>query len=649
MARISLVPALRLVLLLTGIGTASLFLFAAESKAPGATSDLLDLSKVWSIHLTFSADQWQAMEPKGGPPAGGPGGMFGMGGRGGPGGRRGPGGPGGFSPAMMIAPAFLKGDRNNDGKLSREEFRALGEEWFRAWDKQKQGKLTEDQLRAGIGASIQPEGGPPGPRPAGGGGPGRGPGMGMQGQDGRNGMSAMMGLEFNYVHATIDFNGVVLKDIGVRYKGNSTYMQSRDSLKRSLKLEFNKYVKGQKIAGVTKLNLHSNVTDAAWMNEPLSYRLFRDGSIPAPRTSYARVYLTVAGKYEKQYVGLYSVVEDIDNNFAQERFSTREGAIFKPSTQSLFSYLGDDWAKYNQIYDPKTELTSKQKQRVIDFAKLVTSGSDAEFAAQLPSYIDVDEFARYLSINVWLVNMDSILAMGQNFYLYLNPSTNKFLILPWDLDLSFGGMGGGTELSIEHPWRGQNRFLDRLFKVDAFKKLYLAHMAEFNQSIFKPERITHQVDETAAVIRPAVSEESESKLANFDKSVAGESTGGRGGFGGRGGPGGRGTPIRAFAAPRAKSVAAQLAGESQGQQDSSGFGGRGPGGPPGMGGPGGFDLANLIAPAFLRAMDENLDGAISREEFQHAFDKWFEAWGGDKGPLTEEQVRAGISRDLVPR
>ena len=35
------------------------------------------------------------------------------------------------------------------------------------------------------------------------------------------------------------------------------------------------------------------------------------------------------------------------------------------------------------------------------------------------------------SINVWLANMDSILAMGQNFYLYLNPANNRFLILPW--------------------------------------------------------------------------------------------------------------------------------------------------------------------------------------------------------------------------
>ena len=67
---------------------------------------------------------------------------------------------------------------------------------------------------------------------------------------------------------------------------------------------------------------------------------------------------------------------------------------------------------------------------MIDFANLVTSGSDAEFAAQLPTYIDVDEFARYLSINVWLANMDSILAMGQNFYLYLNPATNRFRLCP---------------------------------------------------------------------------------------------------------------------------------------------------------------------------------------------------------------------------
>ena len=126
----------------------------------------------------------------------------------------------------------------------------------------------------------------------------------------------------------------------------------------------------------------------------------------------------------------------------------------------------------------------------------------------------------------------------QNYYMYLNAETNRFSFVPWDLDLSFGGMGGGAELSIEHPWRGQNRFLERLFAVNTFKQKYLARMKEFNASICAAARITRQVDETAEVIRPAVKEESEAKLTRFDQTVAGEAVA-RGGFGGPGGgPGG---------------------------------------------------------------------------------------------------------------
>jgi hypothetical protein len=72
------------------------------------------------------------------------------------------------------------------------------------------------------------------------------------------------------------------KDVAVRYKGNGTFMESRASTKRSFKIELNKYVKGQKLKGLTTLNLHCNVTDTSWMNEILSYRLYRDAKVPAP-------------------------------------------------------------------------------------------------------------------------------------------------------------------------------------------------------------------------------------------------------------------------------------------------------------------------------------------------------------------------------
>jgi spore coat protein CotH len=617
------------------------------------SAELFTSTNVWTVRLTFTAEQWNAMEP-----AGGGGGFFG--GQGRPGG--GPGGPGGFGPAMFIAPGFLKaGDQNGDGKLSKQEFHTLGEKWFAEWDKAKNDRLNADQLRAGLNVTFTPpEGGRPG-APG-----GRGFGMNLQGAEGkRNGLASAMGIEFKYVHADMAFEGQVLKEVAVRYKGNGTFMQSRGSLKRSLKIDLNKYVKGRKLAGVVKLNLHNNVTDASWMNEVLSHRLFRDAGVPASRTAYARVYVTVPGKYEDKYLGLYSLVEEVDKNFAEERFGTRKGAIFKPVTPSLFSDLGDDWARYKQTYDPKTDLSEKEKRRVIEFAKFVTSADDAEFAAKLADYLDLEEFARFMSVTVWLSTMDSILGPGQNYYVYLDPGTRKFQFIPWDLDHSFGqfGMRGSQDqrenLSIYKPWQGENRFLERVFKVAAFKDLYLARLGEFNQSVFKPEKFFQQVDEIASVIRPAVSEESEVALERFNKVVAGESVepAGFGGAGpGAGGPrfGGPGgffqaiKPIKGFVKARAQSVIDQVAGKPEGQTIGElGFGGGGRGGRgPGAGG---FGPGMFLGNAFMTALDADKDGTISRDEFMGGFAKWFESWNTDNsGVLTDEQLRAGINKEFSP-
>ena len=56
-------------------------------------------------------------------------------------------------------------------------------------------------------------------------------------------------------------------------------------------------------------------------------------------------------------------------------------------------------------------------------------------------------FLRFLAANALLSNLDSFLGFGHNFYLYLRPDTNKFVFIPWDLDLSLAGfpMMGAAE------------------------------------------------------------------------------------------------------------------------------------------------------------------------------------------------------------
>ncbi|MGO8925572.1 MAG: CotH kinase family protein [Limisphaerales bacterium] len=662
-----LVAALSGLLLLALLGTA----LGLQRTVPGAATvvrldgeGLFNLTNVWKIHLTFTPDQWQALEPKGG--GGGPGG---------------PGGPGGFGPAMFIAPLFLnQGDANHDGKLSREEFSALGRKWFAAWDTNKTGKLDAGQIRAGLDATLGSAGG------IGPGGPGGGAGgPSLQGANGRrNGMAGAMGIQYPQVHADLDFEGWRFQDVSVRYKGNNTYMMSRNQLKRPLKVALNHGFKGRRLGGVTTLNLHNNVNDPSGMNEPLSYRLFRDAGVPSGRTAYAQVYLTVPGQYTNHYVGLYSIVENVDKNYTRSRFSTKRGTLFKPVTRQVFEDMGDNWSDYTRAYAAHTPVFDHEAKRVIEFSKLVSHASDAEFAARLEEFLDLDEFARFMAVTVWLSNMDSILSMGQNFYVYLHPKTQQFQFLPWDFDHSFGQfpMAGSPDelerLSILKPWSGQVLFLERVFKVERFKRLYLARMKEFSATIFQPERIQRQVDELAPVLRPAVQEESAQLLARFDdivagKAIAGFGPGGPGGPGGGdssfGGPDGGGPrfggpgggfgeamkPIRTFVVARAQSVNDQLAGKSEGATLSRGGpggppGGRGgPGGPPGGGGPGGFGPGMFLAQAFTTALDVDKDGVVTQAEFTQGFLKWFDAWNTDhSGVLTEEQLRAGINKDLSP-
>jgi spore coat protein CotH len=342
-------------------------------------------------------------------------------------------------------------------------------------------------------------------------------------EGGRNGVAARRGVEFDYVPANLQIGGWTFPNVAVRYKGNGSYLRAERAGgdKISLKVDLNKYVKGQRLAGLTTLNFQNNITDAGWMNEVLAYRLYRDAGALAPRTAYAQVYLTVTGQSERRYLGLYSITENVDDNFADDRFGTRQGAIFKPSTMELFTDWGPDWAKYNQSYDPKTDLTEAQKQRVIALGRLVSTGSDEEFSATIGDYVDLDDFARYAAVLVWIANHDSLLQNGQNFYTYLHPQTNKMHFVAWDQDFSFGNSRYLPTWPVHDPFGGNQRFLARMARVEAFRSKYLARMAEYSERLFVAERFRQQIGEIAPAIRPSIELEGTAWLRTFDQVAAG--------------------------------------------------------------------------------------------------------------------------------
>lgn len=385
----------------------------------------------------------------------------------------------------------------------------------------------------------------------------------------RSGLAGVLGFDFDWAHAELEFSGLRFTNVASRIKGNGTFLGSLYGEKRSWKIDLNKFAKGQRLGDIDELTLNNLVNDYSSMSDALAYEFFREAGVPASRTAYAYVSVSVDGKWTEKPLGLYAMVEPVDGNFALEHLGSARAPIFKPVTYELFNHLGDDWSAYAETYDLKTKATPAQQQRVIEFARLVTHATDEEFAERLAEFLDLPKFSRYLACEVMLSNYDSFLSNGQNFYIYLDPDSNKFGFIPWDLDLSWGGffLLGTTEereqASISRPWVGKNRFLERVFRVKTFRDMYRAQLEELLARQFVPERLHRRVDEMAGIVRGPVSAESDFRLGKFLEATS---------------PKRRSTPINEeeggarrpahqlhrFIDERAKSVRDQLDGKSRG-------------------------------------------------------------------------------------
>ncbi|MBI5760165.1 MAG: CotH kinase family protein, partial [Planctomycetales bacterium] len=304
------------------------------------------------------------------------------------------------------------------------------------------------------------------PREAGPGGPG-GPAPGFR--------PGSFGYEFDYVKADIELDGQTFKDVGLRFKGNGSYMLSAAGRKRPFKIDFNRFVDGQKFHGMQQLNLHNNVMDPTHVRQALSYPVFQAAGAASPRTAFAQVFLTVPGESEREFLGLYTLVEEVDKSFLRRHFQTDKGLLLKPEGTQGLEYKGEDWSAY-AWYEAKSKPKKDEARRLIELTRLIHKADDEKFRKEIGAYLDLDQFAGFLAANTLLANMDSFLTHVHNYYLYLNPKTNRFVFLPWDMDLSMGAffMAGSAEqlqeLSISHPHVGENKAIERLLAMDEFNR-----------------------------------------------------------------------------------------------------------------------------------------------------------------------------------
>ncbi len=245
-----------------------------------------------------------------------------------------------------------------------------------------------------------------------------------------------------YVPATLTYDGEVLADIGVRYKGGFGTLAlcfdgqgNRTCPKLSMKLKFDAYVAGQRFYGLKRLNFHAMMYDPSHVKDRLAYGLFRAAGVPAPRAVHARI--TVNG----ELLGLFALVEEIDGVFTKDRFAAIDGG-----DGNLYKEVwpqGTDPAPYAAALDTNEGASV---DRIVRFAGALTAAGDAAFRATLAQWTDVDALMNYLAVDRFIDHWDGIVGwycdgagncVNHNFFWYEQADADRLWLLPWDMDNTF--------------------------------------------------------------------------------------------------------------------------------------------------------------------------------------------------------------------
>ncbi len=267
-----------------------------------------------------------------------------------------------------------------------------------------------------------------------------------------------------------------------------------------------------------ELNLNADYGDQTLLRSYLSYDLFKRAGVYAPRGGYGPLYINDA------YYGLMSQAEQIDELFLHRQGIEIHGNLYKPYYGNLgvLDYITDPEQKawwYNHYYPKKTNRDG-DKTDIIDFIETINYTSDDAFPETVAQTLDVNQWLEWYAVNIIIGNFEM---MEKNYYLYHDLSRERWIILPWDVDLALGhnadpGAGGyGHLLDEEISWDNPidsgtqqskkndgkwNILIDRMMGVPDFRFYHCRRLTEIMADEFSPEEMFPRIDAAYETIRP---------------------------------------------------------------------------------------------------------------------------------------------------
>lgn len=308
---------------------------------------------------------------------------------------------------------------------------------------------------------------------------------------------ATMHFKNNFIDESVD-------SIGFRLRGNT----SRQSQKKSFKVSFNTFVKGREFYDVDKLNLNGEHNDPSIIRSKLCADLFKDIGLPASRAIHTRVYIN------GEYYGLYISVEHIDDEFVDKNFTNPSGNLWKCLYPADLTYLGDEPADYQvvsggrPVYELTTNEESNDYTQLARLVKIINNTPSNLFPDSLEKVLAVPEVLKYFAMNILTGSWDDYWSLMNNYYLYHDPTEDKFHWIPYDYDNTFGVDWFDIDWWNADPYNfpmvaeGPRPLATRLMKNAQYRNLYTHFLEFYRTNVFKLSLWENRIDSIKNLITP---------------------------------------------------------------------------------------------------------------------------------------------------
>lgn len=289
--------------------------------------------------------------------------------------------------------------------------------------------------------------------------------------------------DYTFFDASVTIDGTRLDAASVRKKGG---LGSLSRLRPSLIVDLDRNVADRTFAGANRLTLNNDRSSPSHNRQCMAYEMFSQAGLPASRCNLAHVVVNGTD------LGTFSNVEPIRKPLLRRLFGDDSGNLYEGREDGDFTPQGVAGfeLKTNEMQSDRSDLDAVVQAMAAD---------DASVVSELEKVVDLDRFRRFWAIETLTGNWDSYSGNTNNFYIYHDPASDRFVFLPWGTDTAFTGGSIIDAYNQTLTVYATGALANRLYNLSEERERFRALLGELNDQLWEVPALEARLDELAGL------------------------------------------------------------------------------------------------------------------------------------------------------